>query len=47
MPVAAGGFGRRVARTPHYDGVKKREPSPVVIGIVGLAPIDLKLVDPG
>ncbi len=47
VPVPAGGFVRRVARTPHYDGVKKGEPSPVVIGIVGLAPIDLKLVDPG
>ena len=45
-----GQFGarrRRRGRTPHYDGVKKGEPSPVVIGIVGLAPIDLKLVDPG
>jgi hypothetical protein len=40
--VPAGGFVRRVARTPHYDGVKK----PAVIGIVGIAPIDLKLVDP-
>ena len=47
VPVPAGGFVRRVARTPHYDGVKKGESSPVVIGIVGLAPIDLKLVDPG
>ena len=36
VPVPAGGFVRRVARTPHYDGVKKGEPSPVVIGIVGL-----------
>jgi hypothetical protein len=46
VPVSAGGFVRRVARTPHYDGVKKGEPSPVVIGIIGMAPIDLKLVDP-
>ena len=30
-------FVRRVARTPHDDGVKKGEPSPVVIGIIGLA----------
>jgi hypothetical protein len=46
VPVSAGGFVRRVARTPHYDGVKKGEKEPVVIGIIGMAPIDLKLVDP-
>ena len=37
---------RRVARTPHYDGVKKGAEEPVVIGIFGMAPVDLKLVDP-
>ena len=37
---------RRVARTPHYDGVKKGEKEPVVIGIFGEAPIELKLIDP-
>ena len=26
VPVPAGGFVRRVAHTPHYDGVKKRRP---------------------
>src|SRR5438477_3658695 len=46
VPVPAGGFVRRVARTPHYDGVKKSTTEPVVIGIFGLAPVDLKLVDP-
>jgi len=46
VPVPAGGFVRRVAHTPHYDGVKKGEASPAVIGIFGQAPIDLKLVDP-
>jgi hypothetical protein len=46
VPVLAGGFVRRVARTPHYDGVKKGEKEPVVIGIFGEAPIDLKLIDP-
>jgi hypothetical protein len=46
VPVRAGGFVRRVARTPHYDGVKKGEKEPVVIGIFGEAPIDLKLIDP-
>jgi hypothetical protein len=47
VPVPAGGFVRRVAHTSHYDGVKKGAASPVMIGIFGLAPVDLKLVDPG
>jgi hypothetical protein len=46
VPVPAGGFVRRVARTPHYDGVKTGEAAPAVIGIFGQAPIDFKLVDP-
>lgn len=45
VPVPAGGFVRRVARTPHYDGVKADAKEPVVIGIFGVAPVDLKLVD--
>jgi len=47
VSVPAGGFVRRVAHTPHYDGVKKGEKSPAVIGIFGLGPVDFKLVDPG
>src|SRR5580700_4238322 len=46
LPVPAGGFVRRVAHTPHYDGVKKGGKEPAVIGIIGMAPIELKLVDP-
>jgi hypothetical protein len=46
VPVPAGGFVHRVAHTPHYDGVKKGEAAPAIIGIFGLAPIELKLVDP-
>jgi hypothetical protein len=46
VPVPAGGFVRRVAHTPHYDGVRSSATEPVVIGIFGLAPVDLKLVDP-
>jgi len=46
VPVPAGGFVRRVAHTPHYDGVKKGEKEPVVIGIFGDAPIQLKWTDP-
>ncbi len=47
VPVPAGGFVRRVAHTPHYDGVRKGAKEPVVIGIFGIAPVDLKMVDPG
>ena len=32
VPVPAGGFVRRVAHTPHYDGVKKGGKEPAVIG---------------
>jgi hypothetical protein len=46
VPVSAGGFVRRVAHTPHYDGVRKGAKEPVVIGIFGAGPVDLKLVDP-
>jgi hypothetical protein len=46
VPVPAGSFVRRVARTPHYDGVKKGGKEPAVIGIIGVAPIELELVDP-
>lgn len=45
--VPAGGFVRRIARTPHYDGVKRGGGEPAVIGIFGEGPIDLKLVEPG
>ena len=46
VPVPAGGFVRRVARTPHYDGVMKDAKEPAVIAIFGMAPVDLQLVDP-
>ena len=42
VPVPAGGFVRRVAHTPHYDGVKKGGKEPAVIGIFGQAPIEFK-----
>jgi hypothetical protein len=44
--VPAGSFVRRVARTPHYDGVKHGEKEPAVIAIFGQGPIELKLVEP-
>jgi hypothetical protein len=46
VPVPAGGFVRRVAHTPHYDGVKKDAKEPAVIGIFGMAPVHFELVDP-
>ena len=46
VPVAAGGFVRRVAHTPHYDGVKKDGKEPAVIGIFGEAPINVTWLDP-
>jgi hypothetical protein len=47
VPVRAGSFVRRVARTPHYDGVKPDAKEPAVIALFGIAPVDLALVDPG
>ena len=46
VPVPVDGFVRRVAHTPHYDGVKKGGKEPAVIGIFGQAPIEFKLTDP-
>jgi hypothetical protein len=46
VPVPAGGFVRRIAHTPHYDGVRKDGKEPAVIGIFGQAPIEFKLIDP-
>jgi hypothetical protein len=46
VPVPAGGFVRRVAHTPHYDGVTKGGKEPAVIGIFGQAPIEFKPIDP-
>ncbi len=45
VPVPAGGYVRRVARTPHYDGVKKGE-QPAIIALSGIGPIHYNLIDP-
>jgi hypothetical protein len=47
VPVPTGGFVRRVAHTPHYDGVKRDAKEPAVIALFGIAPVDFELVDPG
>jgi len=46
VPVPAGGFVRRVAHTPHYDGVKRDAKEPALIALFGIAPVELTLVDP-
>ncbi len=46
VPVAAGSFVRRVAGTPHYDGVVRGHPEPAVIAICGTGPVNYQLVDP-
>jgi hypothetical protein len=46
VPVSTGGFVRRAARTPHYDGVKRDAKEPAVIALFGIAPVRLELVDP-
>jgi len=47
VPVPAGGFVRRVARTPHYDGVMSTATEPAVIVLFGVAPVRFELVDRG
>jgi hypothetical protein len=47
VPTPPGSFIRRVAMTPHYDGVVASAAEPAVIAISGIAPVHMKLVDPG
>ena len=46
VPAPAGSFVRRVAGTPHYDGVKSGMKEPAVIALCGMGPVGLKWVDP-
>jgi hypothetical protein len=46
VPVSAGGFVRRVAGTPHYDGVIAGAPGPAVIAVTGIGPVRQAWVDP-
>lgn len=46
VPVPAGGFVRRAARTPYYDGVKRDAKEPAIIALFGIAPVQFELVDP-
>jgi hypothetical protein len=47
VPVPTGGFVRRVARTPHFDGVKRNGTEPAVIAICGIGPIHFHPTEPG
>jgi hypothetical protein len=47
VPLPAGGFVRRVARTPHYDGVISTAAEPAVIALFGIAPVRFELADAG
>ncbi len=46
MPVPAGGFVKRTARTFHYDGVPANINEPVVVAVFGIGPVDIELADP-
>ena len=46
VPVPAGSFVRRVANTPHYDGVVANGGEPAVIAICGEGPVKLTYIDP-
>lgn len=46
VPVGPGGFVKRTARTPHYDGVPANHTDPAVIAVFGMGPVDMQLVDP-
>jgi hypothetical protein len=46
VPVYSGGFVRRVAGTPHYDGAKADATEPAVIMVSGDGPVGQKWVDP-
>lgn len=46
VPVPAGSFVRRVARTPHYDGARADAREPAVIALSGVGPVEQTWVDP-
>ena len=46
VPVYPGGFVRRVAGTPHYDGALAGAAEPAVIAVTGMGPVRQTWVDP-
>lgn len=47
IAVPTGGFIRRDAGSPHYDGVAADATEPCVVAISGIAPIGLKFTEDG
>jgi hypothetical protein len=47
IPAPAGTYVRRVANTPHYDGVKKDGAEPAIIAICGIGPVNVTWLVPG
>jgi hypothetical protein len=45
VPVYPGGFVRRVAGTPHYDGARADAAEPAVIAVSGVGPVRQAWVD--
>jgi len=45
VPVPAGSFVKRVAGTPHYDGVPANAPEPAIIAISGIGPTNGTFID--
>jgi hypothetical protein len=46
VPVQAGGFVLRHARTWHYDGVPAAVKEPVIVAVFGTGPVDIQLANP-
>ena len=46
VPVHPGGFVRRVAHTPHYDGARSDAREPAVIAVSGVGPVGQRWVEP-
>ena len=46
VPAPAGSFVKRVAGTPHYDGVRHDADEAAIIAVTGIGPVDQTWVDP-
>ena len=46
VPVKAGGYVKRTARTFHYDGVPRNSKEPVFVAVFGIGPVDIQLANP-
>jgi hypothetical protein len=46
VPMPPGSFVRRLAHTPHYDGVAAAGKESAIVAICGFSPVGAQLVDP-